>query len=388
MPFISVEHRPDGSVAYSGYLIQLWQIVAEELGLRYRMVTPPTDGYGSLSSNGTWTGVVGDLAYGRADLALNMLTVTPGRVSVVDFLDRTPLASETLAFMVRRDTAVTLRLSPVMFAGLLRPLGADVWWTLAATLLAFSLVLRLTLRFNSARVEDGRQVRNMGWGSCLVAAATIILRQGWDRTPKSLAGRTVTAVGWVMGVLIYSTYTANLVSILTEPRVDRPISSVKEFVQQPDWTLAMYTGVHKLNELRNSSDPDERELYRRSVTGDRFVALDTVAKGVLQTMEPRLMAFADFKALYHFLAMFASLLRPLGADVWWTLAAALLALSLVLRLSLRFNSVRAEDGRLLYARAGSGHLQSLVGRTATIFGWMMGILIYINYTANLDVIPG
>ncbi|XP_043215708.1 glutamate receptor 2-like [Amphibalanus amphitrite] len=347
MPFISVEHRPDGSVAYSGYLIQLWQIVAEELGLRYRMVTPPTDGYGSLSSNGTWTGVVGDLAYGRADLALNMLTVTPGRVSVVDFLDRTPLASETLAFMVRRDTAVTLRLSPAMFAGLLRPLGADVWWTLAATLLAFSLVLRLTLRFNSARVEDGRQVRNMGWGSCLVAAATIILRQGWDRTPKSLAGRTVTAVGWVMGVLIYSTYTANLVSILTEPRVDRPISSVKEFVQQPDWTLAMYTGVHKLNELRNSSDPDERELYRRSVTGDRFVALDTVAKGVLQTMEPRLMAFADFKALYHFLAMFASLLRPLGADVWWTLAAALLALSLVLRLSLRFNSARAEDGRLV-----------------------------------------
>ncbi|XP_043211999.1 glutamate receptor 2-like [Amphibalanus amphitrite] len=214
-PYISVEQRPDGSVTFSGYLFQLWQIIAEELGLSYEMAIPLVPGYGSLSDNGTWMGMVGDLAYGRADLALATLVSTPARAAVVDFLDEVPCASATSTFLIRRDTAVTPPLSSAVFAGLLRPLGADVWWTLAAALLALSLVLRLSLRFNSARAEDGRLVRDMGWGSCLLAVSMTVVGQGWDRTPQSLAGRIATIFSWFMGFLIYMNYTANLISFLT-----------------------------------------------------------------------------------------------------------------------------------------------------------------------------
>ncbi|KAF0289713.1 Glutamate receptor 1 [Amphibalanus amphitrite] len=301
MPYISVEHRPDGSVTYSGYLFQLWQIMAEELGISYQMVTPLTNDYGSMSPNGTWTGVVGELVYGRADLGLNLLKFTPDRSAVIDYIDGLPMESWSPTFLVPRNTAGTPRLSPAMFAGLLRPLGADVWWTLAAALLALSLVLRLSLRFNSARAEDDRLVRDMGWGSCLFAVAMAVARQGWDRTPQSLAGRTATIFGWATGILIYINYTANLMSFLAMHTVSKPISSIREFVQQPDWTLAMYTGVDKLNEFRTSSDPDERELYRRSVTGDRFVALNSMEKGVLHAVQSQLMVFADFNTLHYFI---------------------------------------------------------------------------------------
>ncbi|KAF0293670.1 Glutamate receptor [Amphibalanus amphitrite] len=279
LPYISVEQRPDGSLAYSNVLFQLWQIMAEELGLSYEMVAPLTDGFGTLDGNGTWIGVIGDLVGGRADLALQRLGTTPDRIAAVDFLNGVPFDSWSPTFFVRRDIAGTPPLSPAMFASLLRPLGADVWWTLAATLLALSLVLRLSLRFNSARAEDGRLVRDMGWGSCLFAMALTVLGQGWHRTPRPLSGRTATIIGWFLGILIFINYTANLMSFLAVPRVVRPISSVREFVEQPDWTLAMYSGARKLDELRSSLDPDERELYRRSITG-----LSNAGRSLRQTL--------------------------------------------------------------------------------------------------------
>ncbi|KAF0307221.1 Ionotropic receptor 25a [Amphibalanus amphitrite] len=181
------------------------------------------------------------------------------RLSVLCFLDKVPCLTSITTFLVRRDTAVTPSLSPAVFAGLLRPLGADVWWTLAAMLLALSLVLRLSLRFNSPRAEDGRLVRDMGWGSCLLAGAMTVVGQGWDRTPQSLAGRTVTIFGWMLGILIYINYTANLMSFLTTHTVKRPISSLREFVQQPDWSLALLHGSHVLNDLRTSTNVYERK---------------------------------------------------------------------------------------------------------------------------------
>ncbi|KAF0287418.1 Glutamate receptor 4 [Amphibalanus amphitrite] len=292
-PYLSVQQRSDGSVTYSGYLFQLWHIIAEELGLSYNISAPLTDGYGSQTTNGTWTGVIGDLVYGRADLALNWLTATPERAAVVDFLDGVPCASALSTFLVRRDTAVTPSLSPAVFAGLLRPLGADVWWTLAAMLLALSLVLRLSLRFNSARAEDGRLVRDMGWGSCLLAVVMTVLGQGWDRTPRSLAGRTVTIFGWMLGILIYINYTANLMSFLTVHTVSKPISSVREFVEQPDWTLAMHPGSQKLVELRSSKDTYERELYRRSRPPTEYYRRSNIPYGICSSGALLTMAVAN-----------------------------------------------------------------------------------------------
>ncbi|KAF0291455.1 Glutamate receptor 1 [Amphibalanus amphitrite] len=313
-PSIYAQQHPNGSVAYSGYLFQLWQIVADELGLSYRMSAPLSPGYGSLSSNGTWTGVVGDLAYGRADVALTLLNPTPERAAVVDFLDGVPMGSESTTFLVRRDSEAAPSLSLAMFASLLRPLGADVWWTLAAALLALSLVLRLSLRFSSARAEDGRLVRDMGWGSCLLAMTMTVLGQGWDRTPRSLAGRTVTIFGWMMAILIYVNYTANLMSFLTTHTVGRPINSVREFVQQPDWTLAIPVGSQKLNKLRSSRDSFERELYRRSTTGDRFISIYKTEKSMLQVFQPQVMAFFDLSLLHHFIGDEACNFIPLQSS--------------------------------------------------------------------------
>ena len=300
-PLIYVRQRPDGSATFSGYLFHLWQIMAQELGLSYQLATPLTTGYGILNSNGTWTGLVGDLAAGRADLALSSLSFTAQRAAAVEFLGAVPVVTQRYTFVVRRDSEGAPRLSPEMFARLLRPLHSDVWWTLIVSLLLLSVVLRVSLRFNSRKAESRRIVEEMGWGSCLFASLMTVTGQGWNTTPQSLAGRITSIFGWLMGILIYTNYTANLMSFLTVNTVDRPINSLREFSEKTDWKLAMQPGSFKLDDFRSSPDGYERHLYERAISGDRYVTVDERNGSMRHVFEPKVMVYANTMQLFYWL---------------------------------------------------------------------------------------
>ena len=310
-PLLFVQQRPDGSATYSGYLFHLWQIVAQELNLSYQISAPLTAGYGTLSSNGTWTGMVGDLAADRADLALLCLSFTPQRAAVVEFLDAVPVVRQRLAYIVRRDSGDAPRLSLEMFARLLRPLSSEVWWTLMVSLLLFSVVLRVSLRFNSRKAERRRIVEEMGWGSCLFASLMTVTGQGWNTTPQSLAGRIATIIGWLTGILIYINYTANLMSFLTVSTVTSPISSLREFSEKPDWKLAMPPGSFKLDDLRASTDIYERQLYERVVSGDRYISAQAINGSMLHTFQPKVMTYTSIILLDYWLGEEACNFVPL-----------------------------------------------------------------------------
>ena len=57
-----VEKDASGVVTHRGYLWDLWKIIAEELQLSYQIMDQPRGGYGALLENGTWSGIIGELA--------------------------------------------------------------------------------------------------------------------------------------------------------------------------------------------------------------------------------------------------------------------------------------------------------------------------------------
>lgn len=91
-PFVIKSVDPKtGAVSWSGFSIDLLEILAKKINFRYDLYEG-TD-YGSLrptGPNGTmkWSGLVGDVESGRADFAVSAMTVTPQREQVVDFTKR------------------------------------------------------------------------------------------------------------------------------------------------------------------------------------------------------------------------------------------------------------------------------------------------------------
>ena len=311
-PYIYVHQQGDGSYTYDGYLYQLWETIASELNITYVMQPFLGLGFGSLAENGTWTGVVGELAYGRADVCLTWLQMRPDRRTVVDFLDAVAVTQAAPSFYIRHGSEAVPSVTLSMFNALLMPLHSDVWWLILTSLFVTSIALWVALRFNHSKAEDTRTVKEMTWHSCLLSSFMTLVNQGWASTPTSAAARIVTVSCWALSILIYTNYTANLISYLTTSTVDRPISSLKEFVEQPGWMFAIEPGHAVLNDWKRSSDPYERELYRRTETGDGYIRLDVNKESGRRTTEPYVMTYIDLDRLLFSRGAEACSLVPLN----------------------------------------------------------------------------
>ena len=310
-PYISVVQQEDGSFHYDGYLYDLWKTIAHKLHLSYRMVALENGGYGSTDLNGTWNGLVGELVYGRADVALTWLTLRTDRAQVIDYVAAVPVAQDQYTFHVRQGSGGIPSVTPGMFSSLLKPLHTDVWWTLLASLFVVSAVLRFALSYNHERAESRQTVEDMTWSSCLLSSFMSVVGQGWAITPDSLAARTVTIFSWVLGILIYVNYTANLISHLTVTEVDKPISSLQEFAEQTNWKFATERGIGNLNDWRVSADPYERELYRRVANKDGYIELDGSAEAASSALQPNVLFFTDVNRIFFTVGSEACIAVPL-----------------------------------------------------------------------------
>ncbi|XP_066264897.1 glutamate receptor ionotropic, delta-1-like [Branchiostoma lanceolatum] len=74
-----------GGYRYVGFCIDLINALAEQLDFTYELYEPEDGQYGAEKDDGTWSGMVGELVSGRADIALAAMTISSKREKVVDF---------------------------------------------------------------------------------------------------------------------------------------------------------------------------------------------------------------------------------------------------------------------------------------------------------------
>ena len=298
-PYTEFHRLSNGSYRYDGYLFALWEIIAQELNLRYRIESPADGAFGNLDENGTWSGMVGELTYGRADVALAWVNMRPDRAEVVDYLDSQPVDTVRETFYIPKDLDEIPNFSEYIYRSLLKPLDSSVWWSLLASMFLLSIVLRFIMKANRRNSESSQTVKDMTWGSCLLAIVMTLVGQGWAKTPDSLAARTATISSWMLGLVIYTTYTTTLISFLTVDTVQRPISSLQEFSERSDWTLAVLPGHAVLNDWKESPNVHLRALVERSASGEGFLAINATPENIRKLVQPKVMIYASRTTLLN-----------------------------------------------------------------------------------------
>ena len=355
-PYMTIDPQPDGSYNCSGYLYDLWETIAKELNIRFRMVPLLSGDYGSLHENGTWSGMVGELAYGRADVAVTTLDMRSDRAAVVDFLDVHPVQSAIYKFYVRAEPEEIPQLTLGIFSALFTPLHATVWWSLLAAVLALSVALRASMGISRAQIKNRETSRDMTWSTCLLSCFMAIVGQGWASTPGSLSGRIVTLSCWMLGIIITTSYTANMISHLTVTSRLPPITNLKEFSEQPGWKLSVSPGHSSISDWKVSRDPYERELYRRTVTGQGFVPLNiSTTKSTYKSIHGKVMVYVNFGALALPLGNDACLLLPVPD-------APEKSANVFMAISKRRKQLRRNINRLLLKMGNSGLIKGLKDR--------------------------
>ncbi|KAF8778043.1 putative glutamate receptor like protein [Argiope bruennichi] len=82
---MSVNISENGAVKLGEFEGKFLQVVLDALGTEYDVVIPEDRLFGSLLPNGSWSGMVGMVRRGEADLAFTYLSITEERMKVVNF---------------------------------------------------------------------------------------------------------------------------------------------------------------------------------------------------------------------------------------------------------------------------------------------------------------
>ncbi|KAG8448104.1 hypothetical protein GDO86_015266 [Hymenochirus boettgeri] len=230
----------EGNDKYEGYCVDLASEIAKHVGIKYKLSIVEDGKYGARDpETKIWNGMVGELVYGRADIAVAPLTITLVREEVIDFSK--PFMSLGISIMIKKPQ----KSKPGVFS-FLDPLAYEIWMCIVFAYIGVSVVLFLVSRFSPYEwhLEDTDEARDpqnppdppneFGIFNSLWFSLGAFMQQGCDISPRSLSGRIVGGVWWFFTLIIISSYTANLAAFLTVERMVSPIESAEDLAKQTE----------------------------------------------------------------------------------------------------------------------------------------------------------
>ncbi|XP_010785482.1 glutamate receptor 3-like [Notothenia coriiceps] len=230
----------DGNDRYEGYCVDLASEIAKHVGIKYKLSIVMDGKYGARDpETKTWNGMVGELVYGRADIAVAPLTITLVREEVIDFSK--PFMSLGISIMIKKPQ----KSKPGVFS-FLDPLAYEIWMCIVFAYIGVSVVLFLVSRFSPYEWNLDEQdetkdpqtppdpPNDFGIFNSLWFSLGAFMQQGCDISPRSLSGRIVGGVWWFFTLIIISSYTANLAAFLTVERMVSPIESAEDLAKQTE----------------------------------------------------------------------------------------------------------------------------------------------------------
>ncbi|KAL2097524.1 hypothetical protein ACEWY4_006731 [Coilia grayii] len=274
-----------------GYCIDLLEKLAEDMNFEFDLYIVGDGKYGAWKG-GRWTGLVGDLLNGVADMAVTSFSINSARSRVMDFTS--PFFSTSLGILVRsKDTAAPI-------GAFMWPLHWSMWVGIFVALHITALFLTL-YEWNSpfGMTPHGRNRRRIfSYSSALNLCYAILFgRTVASKTPKCWTGRFLMNLWAIFCLLVLSSYTANLAAVMVGEKTFEEVSGIHDAkLHHPSLGFRFGTvRESSAEDYMKKSFPEMHEYMRR-------FNMPTTPDGVatLKTDPPQLDAFIMDKALLDY----------------------------------------------------------------------------------------
>ncbi|XP_014297240.1 glutamate receptor ionotropic, kainate 2 isoform X2 [Microplitis demolitor] len=219
-----------GNDRYEGFAIDIIHELSKILHFNYTFVEQVDKVTGSPNpKTGKWSGMLGKIIDGEADLAITDLTITSDREKVVDFT--MPFMHLGISILYKKPGTA----APSLFS-FLSPLSGAVWLCLLGALFVTSLLLLIIGRISPAEwnnpypcIENPVELSNQfTFSNCLWFTIGSIMQQGSEIAPIGVSTRILATAWWFFCMLMTTSYTANLAAFLTIETIVRPIKSAED----------------------------------------------------------------------------------------------------------------------------------------------------------------
>ncbi|XP_059484373.1 glutamate receptor ionotropic, delta-2-like isoform X2 [Neocloeon triangulifer] len=193
-----------------GIEVSLMKSIGAAMNFRVRFYLPPDNqGWGVGKEDGTFSGLLGEVAAGRADVGIGCLMPLPLRTRFL--LASRSYGHRGLAW------AVPMPKPQPRWAVLVEAFAPDAWVAIAVVLVA---ALVLIMVANKGQITDGPFLYL--WATTLGVSVIEMPRASWAR---------VLLLGWLLAFLVLSAaYQGALFSYLTKARYEKSLDSLEDIV--------------------------------------------------------------------------------------------------------------------------------------------------------------
>ncbi|KAK3091196.1 hypothetical protein FSP39_017882, partial [Pinctada imbricata] len=226
-PFV-IQIQTENQTIYTGYAFDVLDEICIRLGIKYKAIEVPDKQYGIKQSDGSWTGIIGNVAKGMSDLGVGPISVTAERETVIDF--SAPYYDYAGLQILMKDS--TKPKSLFIFASVFTEIVWILWFiTIIMTALLLFGYHRLrdyiTSKYGQTGTDGKFNLMNSFW--FVMASFT---QAGPDRSPMTFSSRILVAGFWFFCHIMMATYTANLAAFMTSSRLHTPIESLEDLAIQ------------------------------------------------------------------------------------------------------------------------------------------------------------
>ncbi|XP_078493172.1 glutamate receptor ionotropic, delta-1-like [Ciona intestinalis] len=277
-PFVII-NRHEKETHFHGFAIDLLSILADSLGFKYEIYEVGDKQYGSVRENGTWSGLIGDVMEGKADITVAAMTITADRETVVDFARR--YMDYSVGIAIKKP-----QISVSLFS-FVQPFHYSVWFCILSSLVLVVVFIYILNLVSPNRKENGSNPSSKKEGFKLSSvfwfAYSSLMQQGGDLHKVTVPVRVVVAFWWLFTLFVISSYTANLAAFLTVKRMDSPIRSIRDLANQKDYSYGTVkdTSIFNFIAKRGEETTDTNGLYKimSHVVQDRSNEVHDAARG-------------------------------------------------------------------------------------------------------------
>ncbi|XP_035697996.1 glutamate receptor ionotropic, delta-2-like [Branchiostoma floridae] len=236
-PF-AVKSTTNNETSWRGFCVDLLEALATRLQFTYNL-TESSDGHeGTLHAGTGWTGAVGDVVDGNADMIVAALTITSHREDVIDFTK--PYMEYGIGMLMKvPDVHGTYD-----FWAFLAPFTLEVWMTILGSSLGVAGLMFLLAAVRSRLTRGALEDEDINLGT------TLWVSVGWITGDIAIPGGIsikVLGLSWgIFTLVVVNTYTANLAASLTVKSLQTSINSPDDLIGQTAITygIEVDTAMH------------------------------------------------------------------------------------------------------------------------------------------------
>ncbi|XP_047501180.1 glutamate receptor ionotropic, kainate 4-like [Penaeus chinensis] len=268
-PFNALKPRPSAQ-----YTLSLRSPVYQHRTLtlkRYRCGRDPNRQWGTRKPDGTWTGIVGSLVAGDADVLMGSLDLTYPRSKILDFTFA--LEESRFRLLLKRPNAMG---NP--WTGYTKEFSPGSWAFIVMGLVVGSASLVTVAHFSP------REYKKLQFGETSLCVLGLLCGQGPTFNLEAISSRIVHIIIATMTQLIFFHYTSALISALATSGSPPKINSLQDILASSSHTLGLIKGTSTMDEFSSTSNPLYKDTWDKVVSVNPGSVVSSMEEGVQKAM--------------------------------------------------------------------------------------------------------